>query len=227
MKNKFITALIWLALAAIVAAWTWFWEWLFPGTPFQSFLWSLLFYTPLTIYLFLCIKQLKWRYDNGVDLFATLETKQKNVKEHMLYIMQYGHVNGIVGALKEFNDIFRNYPQWELENWEVFRAWYKNEIDHMTSRPKIYHIKMKYSGEPYSKEADPLYDPNAPDWSIYDREHHYYDDDDDDYDDDDDDDYGNTDKQSKASDALAVGMGIGIVNGLTGGSVFGGGSGGN
>lgn len=43
----------------------------------------------------------------------------------------------------------------------------------------------------------------------------------------DDDDYGNTTKRSKASDALALGIGIGIVNGLTGDSVFGGGSNGN
>ena len=46
-------------------------------------------------------------------------------------------------------------------------------------------------------------------------------------DEDDFDDYYNGDKKSKVSDALAVGMGIGIVNGLTGGAVLGGGSGGN
>lgn len=46
-------------------------------------------------------------------------------------------------------------------------------------------------------------------------------------DDDDFDNYGNDDKKSNFSDALGVGMGIGIVNGLTGGSVLGGGSGGN
>lgn len=46
-------------------------------------------------------------------------------------------------------------------------------------------------------------------------------------DDDDFEDFGNDDRKSKVGDAIAVGMGIGIANGLTGDSVFGGESGGN
>ena len=191
-----------------------------PSSPFEAFF-AACFVSVGPALIVLCIYQLKWRHDNGVDLFATLETDKRKLKKHMLFIMQY---HGIEENLKELNDIFRNYPQWELHKWEVFRAWYKAQIDHMVLHPDIYGLSL--NGEPYKKENDPLYDPSAPDWALYDRDH-YYDDDDDDFDDDDDEDYGKEDKKNKFSDAFAIGMGIGIVNSLTCGSVFGGGSGGN
>ncbi|MDE7472042.1 MAG: hypothetical protein K2M68_00490 [Muribaculaceae bacterium] len=111
-----------------------------------------------------------------MDLLATLETNPEKVKEHMLFIMQY---HGAEENLKELNDIFRNYPQWELEKWEVFRAWYKDLIDHALENPEIYNLAMM-GGAEYSKESDPLYDPDAPDWEQFDRPR-YYDDDDNDY----------------------------------------------
>lgn len=188
-----------------------------PSTPFQAFF-AACFVSGALALIVPCVYQIKWRKDNGVDLFATLETDEEKLKEHMLFIMQY---HGIEENLKELNEIFRNYPQWHLEDWVVFRSWYKAQIDHMVKYPEIYGLRTKGTGEPYSADKDPLYDPEAPGWEQYDRPH--YDDDDDD--DDDFDDYGNNDNAGKASDALSVGMGIGIVNGLTGGSVFGGGSG--
>jgi hypothetical protein len=108
----------------------------------------------------------------GIDQFATLMQSEKEVKASMLVDMQFGHHKGIEGAFKEFNDIFRNYPQWHLEDWEVFRAWYKHQIDHMVQHPDIYGLKMK-DGSPYSKEKDNLYDPDAPDWEQFDRIHYH------------------------------------------------------
>lgn len=167
------------------------------------------------------IKQVIWRYKNGVDLWATLETDPEKVKEHMLFIMQYGHTGGIVGALNEFNDIFRNYPQWELKNWEVFKAWYKAEIDYMIKYPKIYGMTMKYDGSPYSKEKDPLYDPNAPDWALYDRdrslEDYDYDEDSEDYDDsEDDNDNKRPSLREAAKNGFYMGLGFGAVNNIFG-----------
>ena len=189
-----------------------------PSTPFQAFF-TACTCGAATSLIVPCIYQIKWRYDNGVDLLATLETDPEKVKAHMLHIMQWGHEHGMVGALKEFNDIFRNYPQWDLSDWEVFRAWYKHEIDHMTQRPEIYHLTMKVDGSPYSKEADPLYDPDAPDWELFDRDRsHDFDDDDFDEEDDGYDDYGEKrESGSSAGDAFAIGIGIGAGSALCNG----------
>ena len=113
------------------------------------------------------------------------------------------------GALNELNDVFRNYPQWQLEKWEVFRAWYKELIDHALENPEIYNLSMK-DGSDYSKEKDPLYDPDAPDWELFDR-NRYSDEEDDEEDDDDYDD--DTPKgKTEAKDALMVGIGFGLAN---------------
>lgn len=162
--------------------------------------------------LVFAIAEIKRRRENGIDLFAHLETEPCKVKAHMLFIMQYGHHEGIVGALNEFNDIFRNYPQWKLSEWAVFRAWYKNEIDHMVEHPDIYNMTMKSDGTPYDKERDSLYDPNAPDWAQFDRPHHYDDCDDDEDDDDDDFDEKSPDFKKAARDGFMMGIGYGIVN---------------
>lgn len=154
-----------------------------------------------------------WRVNNGVDLLATLETDPEKVKQHMLFIMQY---HGAEENLKELNDIFRNYPQWELQKWEVFRAWYKDLIDHALERPKIYNLTMK-DGSEYSKENDPLYDPDAPSWELYDRKRYYEDDDshdeanDDDYEDYDDND-DTPDLKQAAKDGFMMGIGFGVAN---------------
>ena len=162
-----------------------------------------------TFLLIAAIKAFVWRYQNGVDLFATLETDPEKVKARMLFIMQY---HGLEETLKELNDIFRNYPQWELSNWEVFRAWYKAQIDHMLEYPEIYAMTMP-DGTVYTKEDDPLYDPDAPDWEQYDRPRSSDDDDDDDCDDDDYDDYGRRSRRSAdtySATAYFNGSGFGI-----------------
>lgn len=168
-----------------------------PSIPFQAFFAACMVSGIISL-IVPCIYQLKWRYDNGVDLFATLETDEKKLKEHMLFIMQH---HGIEENLKELNDIFRNYPQWHLTDWKVFRAWYKAQIDHMIKKPEIYGLTMKGTGEPYSTDKDPLYDPDAPDWEEFDRPHYY--DDDDDYD------TRNSLKKS-AEDGISLGIGFGI-----------------
>lgn len=179
-----------------------------------------IFGTVITLLVIASINGIIWRVKNGVDLLATLETDPEKVKEHMLFVMQYGHSDGIEGALKEFNDIFRNYPQWQLANWKVFRAWYKHLIDRALEHPEIYNLTMK-DGSEYSKETDRLYDPDAPDWEQFDRKRYYDDDDDDDddYNDDDDDDNDDDDYtddtpnlKKAAKDGLMTGIGVGIAN---------------
>lgn len=64
-----------------------------------------IFGTTLSILL---IASIIWRVKNGVNLCANLESDPEKVKQNMLFIMQFGHAEGIVGAFKEFNKIFRN-----------------------------------------------------------------------------------------------------------------------
>lgn len=179
-----------------------------------------IFLTIPTLLLIGAIREIIWRAQNGVDVFATLETDPEKVKSHMLFVMQYGHEGGIKGAFKEFNDIFRNYPQWRLQDWEVFRAWYKHEIDHMLKYPEIYVMGLGEDGTPYSKEEDGMYDPDAPDWAQFDRDRSYdYDDDDDGDDDDDDDNFdGPRDSRSElrkaAEEGIMMGVGFGVANGI-------------
>lgn len=158
-----------------------------------------------TLGIIMAIKAIKWRMDNGVDLFATLETDKRKVKSDMLFIMQYGHHKGIKGALNEFNDIFRNYPQWHLQDWVIFRAWYKDLVDHALKYPKIYIMKMK-DGTPYDKDKDPLYDPDAPDWKQFDRKRYYSDDDNDD----------TPNLKKAAEDGFITGVGIGVADNILG-----------
>lgn len=161
--------------------------------------------TVITFLIIAAVLGLIWRAKNGVDLLATLETDPDKVKEHMLFIMQY---HGAEENLKELNDIFRNYPQWELENWEVFRAWYKDLIDHALENPEIYNLTNK-DGSEYSKETDPLYDPDAPDWEQFDRKRYYDDDDDsDDYNDD------TPSLRKAAEEGLLMGIGFGLAKNI-------------
>ena len=170
-----------------------------------------IFGTIITFLIIAAVIGIIWRAKNGVDMLATLETDPEKVKEHMLFIMQY---HGVEENLKELNDIFRNYPQWELEKWEVFRAWYKDLIDHALENPEIYNLAMK-DGSDYNKEQDPLYDPDAPDWKQFDRKR-YYDDDDDDDDDDDNNDTPNLKKAAK--DGFMMGIGFGLANTILNGN---------
>ncbi len=216
IKTKKI--LIWTAVIIIAAGWTYLLDLLSPGTLVQTFLFSITICTPATIAIVMCLRQIKWRHDNGVDLFATLETDEEKLKEHMLFIMQY---HGIEENLKELNTIFRNYPQWNLHNWVVFRAWYKCQVDQMLKHPEIYVLTMKSDGSTYRKEKDSLYDPSAPDWAMFDRDRS------DNYDDDDFEDYHQNDHRSSDCDVNAIGIGFCTANCMSGDSLFGGDCGGN
>ena len=202
MNRRDIT--FYLLAAFIVAGWIYAFYVMEGGFHFSSLL-MVAFCSFCTLLLIPAIMAIVGRIKNGVNLFATLESDPEVVKAQMLVTMQYGHHKGIKGALKEFNEIFRNYPQWHLEDWEVFRAWYKNIIDCALANPEIYSLHS-VGGAPYYKESDPLYDPNAPDWEQFDRVRNYDDEEEDDIDDDDDDD----------DDAIVVasdnGLGIGLVS---------------
>lgn len=128
----------------------------------------------VNIFLFFSVRGLNLfdRYKRGIDLFADLEQDRKKVEEHLLFIMQWGHHKGIEGAFEEIFTAIRNYPDWHLEKWDVFRAWYKKEIDYFLDTPDIYAPLRYKDGRLYSKSEDPFYDPDAPDWEQYeDREH--------------------------------------------------------
>lgn len=199
--------LVYLLMIIIFGVWLWLLH-LYTGRMEFGLIILALFGMAITFLIMAAIKGIIWRAENGVDLLATLETDPEKVKEHMLFIMQY---HGVEENLKELNDIFRNYPQWELQNWEVFKAWYKDLIDHALENPEIYNLTMK-DGTEYSKETDPLYDPDAPDWEQFDRKRYYNDDDDDN-----DDYYDDTpDLKKAANDGLMMGIGFGLVNIITG-----------
>lgn len=209
MKTK--KDIIFLSVVAVIwGVWIYVFYRLDGSLSFGGIFMSLLL-TGITLIILSCIKQIKWRIDNGVDVFATLETDVEKVKSHMLFIMQWGHSKGIEGANAEFNAIFRNYPQWELSKWVVFRSWYKYTVDFMLKYPEIY--KLTIDGEPYRVENDSLYDATVPDWSLFDRDHsHDYDCDDDNLDD-----YDpfaeDRAKAERDSTAFGVGM-IGLCDGL-------------
>lgn len=184
-----------------------------------------IFLGAVTSFLYLPIRETRQRIRKGIDPWAKLETDPEVVKAHMLFVMQWGHEHGVKGAIKEFNEIFRNYPDWRLHDWEVFRAWYKDLIDHIISFHGI-HALSGPDGEPYTRENDDMYDPEAPDWKQFDRRHYYdydVDDDDDDeesdnFDDgygyDDDDDYSDGGHKLKRSAEEGFYTGIGIGAGM-------------
>lgn len=144
----------------------------------------------------------------GIDPLITRETDPNVLKDRMLIIMRNARFGGIKGKLEELNEIFRNYPRWELEKWVVFRAWYKDLVDHAIEHPDIYTMRMK-DGSEYSKETDPLYDPDAPDWKQYDRDY-YFDDDDDDFNDTDD----KSNLRKSAEDGFYTGIGLGVTDNI-------------
>ncbi len=140
------------------------------------------------------------------NLVTERQKKRKELQETMLVKMQY--MQGFEHTVTELNKIFTANRKLKLTRWIVFRSWYKEQIDHMLQHPDIYHLTV--DGAPYSKEEDPLYDPTAPDWSIYDRQHYYSDEDDEEYDDEDDyDSYGDTRRRNKTTDGIAFGIGLG------------------
>lgn len=140
------------------------------------------------------------------SLVAYYQEKRREKEEHMLFIMQW---NPFGEALSEIDKMFRKNKELKLHRYKAFRAWYKYNIDFMLTKPDIYNLSFKGSHSPYCKEDDPMYDPNAPDWEIYDREH---DSSDDDFQDDDN--LGERSKGLSEGDAFALGLGIGIGQGL-------------
>lgn len=128
---------------------------------FVGFIIYLVLKFPVLIYL-----EYRRRVENDIPVDVVLETNPDVVKGRMLELMYYGHLDGDDAMLAEFNQIFRYYPQWNLEEWDVFRAWYKGFIDFVLSRPDLIKI-TKNGGQEYVKEEDSLYDPDAPDWEPY------------------------------------------------------------
>ncbi|MDE6468783.1 MAG: hypothetical protein K2L28_07805 [Muribaculaceae bacterium] len=119
------------------------------------------------VLLVLAVDSIIWRLQNDLDLTDSFETDIEKVKARLLSIME-NLPEGGEGAIKSLNTAFRIYPEWKLQKWDTFRAWYKAIIDFMTSQPHLYRLTIP-GGMPYRKELDPLYDPEAPDWELFDN----------------------------------------------------------
>ena len=79
MKEKIINAIIWLTIIGIVIFWTWFLEWMAPGTPFQAFFASLLILSPVTILLAVAVVAIIRRAENGEPLWVWEEEKPRKL----------------------------------------------------------------------------------------------------------------------------------------------------
>ncbi len=79
MKEKIINGVIWLAIAGIVIFWTWFLEWMSPGTPFQAFFASLLIATPITIYIIILLMAIFIKIERGDPLWEWHEPKPRKL----------------------------------------------------------------------------------------------------------------------------------------------------
>lgn len=166
------------------------------------------------VFMLALYKEYRRRKDNGIPLTAVLETDHKGVKARMMVVMKHGHEHGIQGALDEFNEIFRNYPDWRLQDWDAFRSWYKYTIDHALANPDT-HTLSTADGSPYSTETDGMYDPEARDWAEFDP--HIYDDIDFDYIGEDYELYKERQRpnlKKAAKDGFLMGVGLGIMNAI-------------
>lgn len=79
MKEKIINALIWLAIIGIVIFWTWFLEWMAPGTPFQAFFTSLIVLTPATVLIIMGIAKIVVNIERGEPVWVWQEPKPRKL----------------------------------------------------------------------------------------------------------------------------------------------------
>ncbi len=160
MKNYII---FYSVVAAIYGIWVVILQHLYPERIVQNLLYSICG-TLATLLLIVIIMGISWRVQNGVDVWATLISDENLVKEKMLIAMRYRTTQE---AMDELSVYFRNYPQWPLEEWEVFRAWYKYTIDKALKFPQYPHLRWDRMDETYTTKFDGYYDPEAPDWELY------------------------------------------------------------
>ncbi len=157
----------------------------------------------------------------GNGLFTPTEEVWERVgnqiKTKMLHRMQYQQgVEDIRDFIKTYNYYMSRYPKIGLKDWPPFKAWYKDLVDRALARPDMYTLTNS-DGTPYNKDADSFYDPDAPDWSLYDVWHGPYSDDEDEFDTDDDDDEFIEDPTKKsfaesAREGFWLGVGFNIGN---------------
>lgn len=151
--RKFLKATSFLAVSGLIS-------WVI----FRDYEFEMVILGSIIVFMFfLLIKEFRRRWELGIPLWASLNKTKEQVQRHLLFLFQHGHYKGIHALIDELNYTCRCYPEYELTEWIVFKSWYKDLVDHALSHPDIYTLKAK-GGEPYYKEDDPLYDPNAPDW---------------------------------------------------------------
>lgn len=137
-----------------------------------------------------------------------IKKERHKKQQQMLVWMQF---NSVSEALVKIKRLFKENKELKLHRYIPFRVWYKHNIDYMLEKPEIYHMTLK--GAPYSKEEDPMYYHDAPDWDQFDRVR-TYDYDDDDYFDDGFDEHGTTGRRLKdaAEEGLYMGIGFGAAH---------------
>ncbi len=79
MKEKIINALIWVAIFAIAALWTWALESMSPGAPFQAFLASLIILTPATIGIIIGLLAIIVKLNQGEPIWQWQEPKPRKL----------------------------------------------------------------------------------------------------------------------------------------------------
>ena len=191
--------------------------------------------------------------EDGIDIFSISDTNEHSVESEPLRILNYELLNpytSLSWKYKLINDFCYDHPELieKLKMSERYKIWRQDVID--WARDNLYRLDGFYLSdglvwymdnptsegkaivnlkEEYNKPTNPE-DIVICDVEFNNRRlpHDYFEapalvwEDVDDFED-----FGNDDRKSKVGDAIAVGMGIGIANGLTGDSVFGGESGGN
>ncbi|MCM1066494.1 MAG: hypothetical protein NC418_02850 [Muribaculaceae bacterium] len=137
-----------LALIGVVIFWTWFLEWMKPGTPFQAFFLALLFFTPVTALLILTIPKAINQINHTIDLPTDpgyAEEFQENEAEAQFKILDrellYPY-SSLSWKYKLISDFCFDYPEYlpqlkENANYIRWRTdvvdWAKDNVDRLES----------------------------------------------------------------------------------------------
>lgn len=160
MKNK---AVIYTLVIILFGAWLYF-LYLYTG----HFEFGLVFLAFLgvicSILIIGAVKSIIWRVENGVDLFATLETDPEKLKLKLYMKMLQCQIERFPEVFNDITEETRNYPKWDILGSKMFQSWYKYNVDYMLQHPMNYDLSWLADGNPYIKEKDLYYNFHALPW---------------------------------------------------------------
>lgn len=110
-----------------------------------------------------------WKY--GIEDPDLIEYISEKEKGKMLIKMQWDNLDGVYRVLEYVLPTINKYPECNFQDWDAFKAWYKETVDNHSSLVELYYRTHVDADFVYCKENDPLYDPDAPDWEQFDRDH--------------------------------------------------------